>query len=121
MKDKHVLIIDDDTAISGVLQELFTAKGAVVTVANSYATGIEAIKTPPDAAIVDMILDGHSGLDLVREAQKTNSSTFFVILTNSVNVQDIADAMEAHVTTFIQKADHDPAEIVEIVAKHFEK
>lgn len=120
MKDKRILIVDDDTMITSVLQTLFMEKGALVTIAHSYVDAQEALKAMPHVAIIDLILDGRSGLELVREAQKTNTSTFFTILTNSVNVQDIADAMDAHVMTFIQKAEHDPADIVNIVAKQFE-
>ncbi len=120
MKDKRILIIDDDTMTTSILGTLFTEKGAVVSIAHTYEEGAEALKTVPDVAIVDLILAGHSGLDLVRDARKTNTTTFFAILTNSVNVQDIADAMDAKIMTFIQKAEHDPAEIVDIIAKHFE-
>ncbi len=120
MKDKRILIVDDDTMTTSILNTLFSEKGAVVTLAHTYEEGAEALKAVPDVAIVDLILAGHSGLDLVREARKSNTSTFFAILTNSVNVQDIADAMDAQILTFIQKAEHDPADIVDIIEKHFE-
>lgn len=120
MKDKRILIVDDDTMTTSILGTLFIERGAVVTLAHSYEEGSEALKAIPDVAIVDLMLSGNSGLDLVREAHKTNTATFFAILTNSVNVQDIADAMDAKIMTFIQKAEHDPADIVDIIAKHFE-
>ena len=119
MPDKKILIIDDDTQITDTLQKLFTETGAKVTIANSYDQGLAAIKDGhPDVAVVDVMLGTQSGLDLVKAAQALpEPHPIFAVLTNSINAEHIAEAMESNVTTFIQKADHDPHEIVEIVKK----
>lgn len=122
MTGKKILIIDDDPNIVTTLGKFFKDAGATVSSSLSYDEGLAAIvKNSPDVAIVDLLLPQHSGLDLIKEARKlANPSPFFVILTNSVNAEHIADALGADVTMYVQKADHDPQEIVDMIAKHFE-
>ena len=119
MPDKKILIIDDDTQITDTLQKLFTETGAKVTCANSYDQGLAALKEGHhDVAVIDVMLGTQSGLDLVKAAKTLpEPHPIFAVLTNSINAEHIAEAMESNITTFIQKADHDPHEIVEIIKK----
>ncbi|TSC87145.1 MAG: response regulator receiver protein [Parcubacteria group bacterium Gr01-1014_8] len=122
MKGKKVLIVDDDPRVIDVLSKLFADAGAEVEGAISYEAGLTAIKKDsPAVAIVDLMLPERSGIELVKETRASAPETFFVILTNSINAENLADAMEANITLFVQKADHDPSEIVQMVASHFEK
>ena len=119
MKNKKILIVDDDPQIAESLEKHLSAAGATVLTASSFETGIESIrKNAPDAVITDVMMPGRSGLDLVREIRALpGPHPFVMILTNSINAEHIADAMESNVTTFVQKADHDPAEIVDMLGK----
>lgn len=117
MHGKKVLIIDDDTTITSTLYRLFAEAGAKVRVASSYEAAMEALKLErPDVAIVDLLLSDHSGLDVINETRKlSGTQPFFVILTNSLNDKSVTEAMDANVTMFVQKADHDPSEIIEMI------
>lgn len=121
MQGKKIVLIDDDENILTAIAQQFTDAGAIIAEkAASYEAGLLAIKNnAPDVAVVDLMLPHHSGLDLVKEARALSPNTFFVILTNSINAENVADALEANVTMFVQKADHDPAEIVQMVANRF--
>lgn len=118
MHDKKVLIVDDDANVLTTLGKQFTDAGANVETVTTYDAGLDALKNKKyDAAIIDLLLPQHSGLELVKAARAFPAEQpFFVILTNSTNAEHIADAMEANVTMFVQKADHDPAEVVEMIA-----
>lgn len=119
MADKKILIVDDDPNILSTLGKLFTDRGAKVSTASNFDEGLEALKKEvPDVAVLDLLLPQHTGLELVKAARELpGEHPFFVILTNSINAEHVADAMEANVTMFVQKADHDPAEIVDMVMK----
>ena len=39
---------------------------------------------------------------------------------DTVILELVADALEASVTLFVQKADHDPRDIVDMIARHFQ-
>ncbi|MBI5456464.1 response regulator [Candidatus Kaiserbacteria bacterium] len=120
MMNKKILIVDDDENILRTLGKLFESAGAKVSTASSYEAGVAAIKSDaPDIAIVDLMLPQHTGLELVKETKADAPKTFFVMLTNSINAEHVADAMEANVTMYVQKADHDPEDIVKMVADRF--
>lgn len=123
MHDKKVLLVDDDATIITTLGKLLTDAGAQVETATTYDAALELLKTKPfNVAIVDLMLPQHTGLELVKAAKELpGEHPFFVILTNSINAENVADAMEANVTMFIQKADHDPAEIVDMVQKRLQQ
>lgn len=123
MHGKKVLIIDDDTAITSTLYKLFGEAGAKVQVASTYEAAMEMLKLDrPDVAIVDLFIPGHSGLDLIKETRSLpGAQPFFVVLTNSLNDKTVTDAMDANVTMFVQKADHDPSEIIEMIEERLKQ
>ena len=124
MKDKKILIIDDDPQVAEALKKPLAATGAVVSSAQTYEAGINAIRQDrPDAVILDVMLkEDKTGLDLAKEMLgMPPPHPFVMILTNSINPDNIAAAMvETGVTMFVQKAENDPREIVDMLAKHFE-
>ena len=123
MHDKKVLLVDDDANIITTLGKLLTDAGAQVETATTYDAGLALFKSKPfDLAILDLMLPQHTGLELVKAAKELpGKHPFFVILTNSINAENVADAMEANVTMFIQKADHDPAQIIDMVQKRLQQ
>ena len=123
MKDKKILIIDDDPQVAESLKKPLIEAGALVSSAQTYATGITAIKEmQPDAVILDVMLkEEKTGFDLAKAIlTMPPPHPFIMILTNSINPDGIADAMmETGVTMFLQKAENDPRDIVGMIAKHF--
>ena len=123
MNDKKILLIDDEPQVHEVIGKILKDKGMIVESARSYDAGLEAIQRGPhDVIVLDVMLGGRSGLDLAKEIQMMPPPRPFVmILTNSINAEHIAEAMESDVTTFVQKAEHDPPEIAAMILKHFEE
>lgn len=120
MNNRRVLIVDDDTTVSETLVKHLTAQGAIPEVVLSYQDGIAALKKNiPDIAIVDLMLPEHSGVQLVKEMKELAGRTFFVILTNSMNAEALAASAGVDISLILQKADHDPAEIVRLISEHF--
>lgn len=120
MNNRRVLIIDDDPTVTETLSKQLSAQGAIPSIATSYQEGVAALqKNPPDIAIVDLMLPEHSGLQLIKEMKQLTGHTFFVIVTNSMNAESIAKTMNIEMPLILQKADHDPAEIVRIIAEKF--
>ncbi len=120
MKERKILIVDDDPQITSVLGKLLTGAGALVETVATCAAARDSIKRRlPDVAIMDVLLPDGSGLDLIKELSKMpEPHPFYVVLTNSVNAEHLAEAMEANITMFVQKADHDPREIVDMIIQH---
>jgi CheY-like chemotaxis protein len=114
---KKILIVDDDPQVTTIFSQLLAVEGAIVESADTKAKAVEMLKKGFDVAVIDIELPDGSGLDLIREAPEPRP--FFVVLTNSMKPEHRADAMESNVRTFIQKADHDPNEIIEMIRKHY--
>ena len=120
--DKKILIVDDDPQITTTLGKLLTGTGALVESVATKAAAKDSLKRQvPDVAIIDVLLPDGSGLDLIKEASLLEPKPFFVVLTNSMNAENMAEAMAAKVPMFIQKADNDPREIVEMIQTRLAK
>lgn len=120
MNTRRVLIVDDDTTVCETLAKHLKEEGAIPEIALSYQDGIAALKkNVPDIAIVDLMLPEHSGVQLVKEMKELAGRTFFVILTNSMNAEALAKSADVTIPLILQKADHDPADIVRIISENF--
>lgn len=122
MTEKNdVLLVDDDAQVTGVLRDSLVKAGIRVAVAHSYEEGLAVLTTdPPLCAVVDIMLGGRSGLDLVKEAKLKGVAAQFMVLTNSLHTEDVAEAMTQGITRFVQKADHDPEDIAAMIVRQLE-
>ena len=121
MTGKKILLVDDEAMVRDTLGKLLTEMGAIVELQNNYDDGLASLKKDmPDAVVLDVMLGGRSGIDLAKEIQKMPPPhPYVMILTNSLNANYIADGIEAGVAKFVQKAEHDPQEIVDMIARKF--
>ena len=63
-----LLLIDDDTRLTGMVGDYLRVNGYEVDVAGSLATGRDRLKLAPyDALVLDLMLPDGDGLDLTRE------------------------------------------------------
>jgi two-component system, response regulator RegA len=120
MKALRVLIIDDDQTVTDLLSKQLIGQGAIPQVASSFQEGVTALRqNPPDIAIVDLMLPEHSGVQLLQQLKESTKNTFFVVLTNLMNAESLLKSANLEVPLILQKADHDPAEIVRAIAEKF--
>ncbi|NBV76624.1 DNA-binding response regulator [bacterium] len=121
MEPQNILVLDDNTTLLDILAHHFAKTGAKVQTATSCNEAIEKVKaTHFDIALVDLLLPDHPGFDFVKAVKAMpEPHPFFAILTDSINASQVADAIEIGVTTYIQKAEHDPGEIVGMVMDRY--
>src|SRR5688572_16553789 len=63
----HVLIVDDEPALSGLLQRLLAASGYVVAIAADGPQAMAAIaQHPPDVILLDVVLPGIDGFTICK-------------------------------------------------------
>jgi len=92
------LIVDDTPAFLAAARGLLERQG--VSVVGTVTTGAEALQQAaalrPDVVLVDMDLDGESGLDLARRLHRDAGGTASpVILISTHAVEDYADLIAA--------------------------
>jgi two-component system response regulator CpxR len=78
----NLLIIDDDVKLSDMLVEYLAAEGLTVSTAASGTQGLrEAKRSDYDLIILDVMLPGQSGFDVLKELRKSGRQTPVLMLT----------------------------------------
>lgn len=83
LKDKRILLVDDDNDILFSLQAAFETTGAIIESASNGNKAVElAEANPPDLVVLDMMLPGRSGFLVLEKikAKKPRTAKPFVIM-----------------------------------------
>ncbi|WP_295799545.1 response regulator transcription factor [uncultured Microbulbifer sp.] len=71
----HILLVDDDTELTELLQEFLVGEGFEVTVANDGGRGLELARQENfDALVLDVMLPVHSGFDVLRKLREESGT-----------------------------------------------
>ena len=111
----HVLLIEDEPNIAEALRFILTRDGWQVSTLEDGAQALQALaRLRPDVVILDLMLPGASGLDILRSlrADALTASLPVLMLTAKGQGRDRAAAEQAGVTAFMTK----PFANAEIVA-----
>ncbi|MCL6556361.1 MAG: response regulator transcription factor [Burkholderiales bacterium] len=111
--DRDLLLVDDDATLRGVLGRALERRGFRV---HAAASGEEALlaarRRPPAFAVVDLKMEGMSGLALVRELTRLRRDMRIVVLTGYGSIATAVEAIKLGATHYLAK----PAAPDEIVA-----
>lgn len=121
----RILILDDNKELLEVLVLAFTQRGFVVDVAHSYDEAqAKLAQQKPDVLLCDIMMPGgKSGMDLAQEVRANDATKdiFVAMMTDSANMNYVADAAIANISLYIQKADTDPFKIAEQIEQKMPK
>src|ERR1700723_3844527 len=84
----HILVVDDQPAIAGLMSQLLAMRGyEVVTATSAEEAEAEIRRQPPDLILSDVMMPGKSGYDLCRELKEDPATRLipFVFLTYLAN------------------------------------
>lgn len=111
--DRSLLLVDDDKPFLTRLQRAMEARGFVVTVACSVASGLVSIaEHAPAFAVIDMRLADGNGLDVMSELKAKRPDARGIILTGYGNIMTAVMAVKLGAYDYLAK----PADADEIVA-----
>lgn len=100
----RILIVDDDEGLRFTLSHLFLAEGFNV---DSAATSNEALEllhnNDYDLAFVDIILQGSSGIDLLRTIRECARNTQVIMITGWPDVESAAEVVRLGACDYISK------------------
>ena len=112
MTANNILIIDDDARLSEMLGEYFSAEGLNLTAVASGTQGLrEAQQTAFDLIILDVMLPGLSGFEVLRQLRDSGSKTPVLMLTARGDDVDRIVGLEMGADDYLAKP-FNPRELV---------
>jgi CheY-like chemotaxis protein len=114
MAGNHILVIDDSTVISSLLDDFLTEKGFRVSLAATAEEAYAKIKEKvPDLIVLDLVLPDVHGLQfcrLLKSDPKTHHTPVIMATAKAVEVKDRVEGLRAGADDYITK----PFELVEL-------
>lgn len=108
-----LLLADDDVVFCQVLCRALQKRGYTVTVAHSVEQAMPLVyDNPPEYAVIDLKMDGASGLSLVQALHELDPATRIVMLTGFASIATAVEAIKLGATQYLAK----PANADEIVS-----
>ncbi len=111
-----LLIVDDDTFLRDMYATKFVECGHVVVTATHGSDALRVLDQDHDIEVmlVDMIMPGMTGVELIQEMHKNypNHPTKAIVLSNQGQEADIDEAKAAGAIGYIIKAQSIPSEVV---------
>jgi DNA-binding response OmpR family regulator len=107
LKNKSVLIVDDDTDVVTAIKMALEDAGAVVRTANDGTSAVEiAEKEMPDLVVLDMMLPKRSGflvLERLKKGKAKGTKPFVIMITGNLGTRHKTYAETLGVSDYINK------------------
>lgn len=109
--DKHILVVDDDERLRGLLNQYLTENGFRVTAAADAAEARAKMGSIVfDLVVLDLMMPGESGLDFAQSLRVTNSVPI-LMLTAMAESDDRIGGLEAGADDYLTKP-YEPRELL---------
>lgn len=102
----RILIVDDNAYNLEVLSRRLERRGFEVTCVDNGTDALQIIRTaPPDLVLLDIMMPGLSGLEVLAEARKTYSKTSLpiIMVTSKGESEDVVEALNEGANDYIMK------------------
>jgi DNA-binding response OmpR family regulator len=110
----RVLVVEDEGKIADAVRKALARAGAAVVVASEGNAGLRlALEEAFDAVVLDIMLPGRDGLDLLGELRKAHRTTPVLLLSARGEVEDRIRGLEFGADDYLPK----PFVLAELVAR----
>lgn len=117
----RILLIEDEENIRKLIAyDLKSAKYEVVSCSNGDDAKFAGLNETFDCMIIDWMLPGVSGIDLVKLFRKNNKQSIMIMLTARDDEGDILEAFEAGVDDYMTKP-FSPRELLARISAHLKR
>jgi signal transduction histidine kinase/DNA-binding response OmpR family regulator len=100
----RLLVVDDEAAVTELLQEFLTTLGYEVEVAANGQAAVARIPVfRPDAVLSDLNMSGLTGLDVMRFAREADEETMVILITGETTTAVAIDAIRQGAYDYIIK------------------
>jgi DNA-binding response OmpR family regulator len=110
----HILVVEDERKVASFIRRGLEAEHYEVAVAYDGAAGLAAaMSTDYDLLILDVMLPGRSGLEVVRELRSRGRTVPILLLTARAGVSDKVSGLDLGADDYLTK----PFEFAELLAR----
>jgi DNA-binding NtrC family response regulator len=117
----HILILDDDREMGAWLVDLLTDQGYLV---EAYQQGLDLLATleqcRPDLLIIDLVLNGLKGMEVLRRAKQHDPTLAVVMITAFGTIESAVEAMRLGAFYYLTKP-FKGADLLLLVARALEE
>src|SRR5262245_27799469 len=100
----RILVVEDDPRMRELVRRGLAEESHAVDSAGSMPTALEHAQTTPyDVMVVDVMLPGASGLDLVRALRRAGNQTPVLMLTARDAATDVVAGLDAGADDYLTK------------------
>lgn len=118
---RKILVVDDEPSLLDALQYSFQREGFQVTGARDGSEALRSVeKEAPDLMILDLMLPGMDGLEVLRRLRARRCSIPVILLTAKDEVIDRVVGLEVGADDYVTKP-FSPRELVARVKAHFRR
>lgn len=101
---ERILVIDDDPAVTSLLKRGLSYEGYMVETAGSGESGLSAARDHnPDLVILDLMMPGINGLEVLRRLRSANEQLPVILLTAKDAPSDQVQGLESGADDYITK------------------
>jgi DNA-binding NtrC family response regulator len=98
-----VLVVDDEPGVQESLRMLLKEECQVVTAGNAAEALLVVEQTPPDLVLLDLVMPGRSGLDLLSDLSERGVPAPVIVLTATKTVTTAVEAMKRGAADYVTK------------------
>jgi DNA-binding NtrC family response regulator len=121
VKNKSILIIDDEKNQREILELILSSEGYGTATAASAEAALKMMRSERfDLILTDLKMTGMSGLDLLKELMQTDSSTVVILMTAHGSIESAKDAIRHGAYDYLEKP-LDQERLLEVVSKAVDK
>ena len=112
--DVNILLVDDEKEFTATLAERMGLRGLRVRCAYSGEEALKEIAAEkPDVVVMDVMMPGLKGLDILRHLKATNPEIQVILLTGQAGTRDGMEGMKLGAFDYLLK----PLELDALLAK----
>jgi len=118
VKQKSILIIEDDTFLATIYKNKFEAEGFRVYTETNGEAGLDTfLKKIPSLVLLDVLLPKMDGFTILQKAKQSKKIMHvpIILLTNLGHTDDVKKGMELGAIDYLIKAHFKPSETVKKV------
>ena len=121
MKNKRILVIDDEPALGKGCRLVLSEEGYEVDICMNGMAGISALQNEDyGLALLDMKLPDMNGMDILRRIRREQPGTYVIVITGYSTVQNAVKAMKLGAYDYLSKPFSDD-ELIFAVNRAMEK